>query len=87
MLEQSPKPEARDKVLDNNPDGKWEMLVFEERGKPEYPEKSSWSKDKNPQQTQPICDAKSGNQTLAALVEGECSSHCAILAPPPPQKR
>ena len=39
VLAQSPEPEAHDKVLDNNPD-RMEMLVFEERGKPEYPEKN-----------------------------------------------
>ena len=40
MLAQSPEPEAHDKVLDNSRSN-WnlEMLVFEERGKPEYPEK------------------------------------------------
>ena len=35
------------------------MLVFEERGKPEYPEKNLWVQN---QQTQPTCDAESGNQ-------------------------
>ena len=39
------------------------MLVFEERGKPEYPEKTSRSKDENQQQTQPTYDAESGNRT------------------------
>ena len=34
------------------------MLVFEERGKPEYPEKTSRSKDENQQQTQPTYDAE-----------------------------
>ena len=40
MLPQSPEPEAHDKVLDNSRSN-WnlEMLAFEERGKPEYPEK------------------------------------------------
>ena len=33
------------------------MLVFEEKGKPEYPEKS---KDEKQQQTQPIYDASPG---------------------------
>ena len=38
---QSPQPEAHDKVLDNSRSN-WnlEMLVFEERGKPKYPEKN-----------------------------------------------
>ena len=63
------------------------MLVFEERGKPEYPEKTSRCRVEN-QQTQPTYDAESGNRTRATLVGGECSHHCAIPAPlvaaPPP---
>ena len=41
VLAQSPEPEAHDKVLDNSRSN-WnlEMLVFEGRGKPEYPEKN-----------------------------------------------
>ena len=41
MLAQSTEPEAHDKVLDNSRSN-WnlEMLVFEERGKPEYLEKN-----------------------------------------------
>ena len=46
-----------------------QMLVFSERGKPEYP-------GKNLSQTQPIYDG-GGNGTRATLVEGECSHHCA----------
>ena len=42
------------------------MLFFEERGKPEYPEKTSWCRVEN-QQTQPTYDAR--------------SHHCAIPAP------
>ena len=42
------------------------MLVFVERGKPEYPEKDPRSKDENQQQTQPTYDV--GNQTQATLV-------------------
>ena len=57
------------------------MLVFQERGKPEYPEKTSRRKDENQQQTQPTYDAESGNRTRATLVGGECSHHCAIPAP------
>ena len=49
------------------------MLVFGERGKPaEYPDKSSQSRVEN-QQTQSTCDAESGNQTQATLVEGKRS--------------
>ena len=50
------------------------MLVSEERGKPECPEK----KDENQQQTQPTYDGESGKRVL---VGGECSRHCAIPAP------
>ena len=35
-----------------------EMLVFEERGKPEYPEKKLSEQGENQQQTQPTCDAR-----------------------------
>ena len=57
------------------------MSGFDEREKPEYPEKTPRSKDKNQQQTQPTYDAESGNQTWATLVGGECSHHRAIPAP------
>jgi len=53
-----------------------EMLVFEERGKPEYPGKNL-SKDENQQQTQPMSEAESGTRTRTTLVGGECSHHCA----------
>ena len=51
------------------------MLVFEERGKPKYPEKKprAWSKEENQQQTQPtyMYDTKSrkpgGRQVLSPL--------------------
>ena len=58
-----------------------EMLIFEEGGKPENPEKYSRSKDDNQQQTQPTYDAGSGNRTLETLTGGERSHHCAIPAP------
>ena len=38
------------------------------------------SRDKNQQQTQPTCDAGSGNRTRATAVGGECSHHCVIPA-------
>ena len=44
------------------------MLVFVEGGKPENPEKNSRSRDENQQQTQPTCDAGSGNRIWATLV-------------------
>ena len=36
-----------------------EMLVFEDRGKTEYPEKTSRSREENQQQTQPTYDTES----------------------------
>ena len=56
------------------------MLIFEEGGKLENPEKNPWSKDENEQQTQPTYDAGSGNRTRDALVGGERSHHCATPA-------
>ena len=57
------------------------MLVFEEGGRPENPEKNLRSKGENQQQTQPTYDAASGNQTRDTLVGGERSRHCATPAP------
>ena len=51
-----------------------QMLVFGERGKPEYPGKTSHSRVEN-QQTQTTFEAECGNRTLATLVEGKCSHH------------
>ena len=48
-----------------------EMLVFEEGGKPEKPEKNPRSKDENQQQTQSTYDAGSRNRTRDTLVVGE----------------
>ena len=53
------------------------MLVFEERGKPEYQEKNLSEQGENQRQIQPTYDAGSGNQTQATLVEGERSHHYA----------
>ena len=58
-----------------------EMLVFEERGKPEYPGENFLSREENQQQTQPTYGFESENQSRATLVGGECSHHFAILAP------
>ena len=58
-----------------------EMLVFEERGKPEYPEKNPSGQNRNQQQTQPTYDAGSRNQTQDTLVGGERSHHCTALLP------
>ena len=49
VLVQSPEPEAHDKVLDNSRlNWNLEMLVFEERGKPEYPEKNLSEQGREP---------------------------------------
>jgi len=55
-----------------------EMLIFEEGGKLENPEKNPRSKDENQQQTQPTYDTGSRIRTRATLVGGErhpCSPH------------
>ena len=56
------------------------MLVFEERGKPEYPEKNLSEQGENQQQTQPTYDAETENRTRATLVGGECSHHYTTTA-------
>ena len=58
-----------------------EMLVFEERGKPEYPEKNLLEQEENQQQTQHTYDAGSGNRTQATLVGGGRSHRCATIPP------
>ena len=51
--------------------------VFKERGKPEYPEKKTLgAKERN---SNKFNDARI--RTLVTLLEGECSHHCATLAP------
>ena len=57
------------------------MLIFEEGGKPENPEKNPRSQGENQQQTQPTYDAGSENRTRDTLVGGERSHHCATPAP------
>ena len=56
-----------------------QMLVFEERGKPEYLE-TSRSRVEN-QQTQPTYDTECGNRTQDTMVKGERSHHCTNHAP------
>ena len=58
------------------------MLVLEERGKPEYPEKnlSEQSREED-QQTHPTYDAEPRNRTRATLVGGECSDTAPTLLP------
>ena len=51
------------------------MLVFEERGKSEYPEKNLLEQGRvNQQQTQPTYDAESGNRTQATFIWSEASA-------------
>ena len=54
---------------------------FEEKGKPEYPEKNLSEEGQNQPQTQPTYDAESGNRTRATLVGSECSHLCSNSAP------
>ena len=56
------------------------MLIFEEGGEPENPEKNPRSKDENQQQTQHTYDAGSVDRTRDTLVGDERSHHCATLA-------
>ena len=59
-----------------------EMWVFEETGKPEYPEKTSRSKGENQQETQPTygVDAAIGAQATSAGADRVLSPLC-HLAP------
>ena len=56
-----------------------QILVFEERGKPEYLEKNLSEQSREP--TQPTFDAESGNRTRATLVGGERSDTAPTLLP------
>ena len=62
------------------------MLVFEDRGKPEYLEKISQSKVENQQQTQhPHMALTPGFEPGPHCWEASAlTTDCAILAPPPP---
>ena len=51
-----------------------EMLVFEERGKPEYPEKNLSEQGREP-------TTNSTAHMTPSLVTGDCLHHCAIPAP------
>ena len=54
---------------------------FCEGRKTEEPGEKPSEQGENQQQTQPTCDAGSGNRTRATVVGDECSHHCAIPAP------
>ena len=55
------------------------FLWMEENQRTQRKTLGAW--DENQQQSQPTCDAGSGNQTRATVVGGERSHHCAIPAP------
>ena len=57
-----------------------QMLVFGEKGKPEYPRKNLSEQSREPT-TQPTYDIRSGNRTRATLMEGQCSHHGPNTAP------
>ena len=57
------------------------MLVFVEGGNPEGLEENSLRKDENQWQPKPTCVGRFRNETLATVVEGKCSHHCAIPVP------
>jgi len=53
------------------------MLVFEERGKPEYPEKNLSGLGREPTtKSTHMTLGRAGNQTQDTLVGGEHSHHC-----------
>ena len=60
----------------------WKCWFFW-RGKPEYPEKTSQSREEEPTLllVQPTYCVESGNRSRATSVGGECSHHCTIPAP------
>ncbi len=57
-----------------------EMLVFQEGGKPENPEKNPRSKARTNNKLNPRMEP-GRNRTRATLVRGKCSHHCANPAP------
>ena len=55
------------------------MLVFDQRGTRQYPEKNLSVQSIKNQQIQPACDAESGNGTQATMVGGECTIPASFL--------
>ena len=84
VLAQSPEPEAHDKVTNPDRIGIWKCWFLRTGENRSTRRKTSWSKDKNQQQTQPTYDAESGNRTRATLVGGLRGrlmlNHCTIPA-------
>ena len=58
-----------------------EVLVFEERGKQQYPEKNLSEQGQEPTTNSTTYDTGTGSRTRATLVGGERSHHCTIRAP------
>ena len=58
-----------------------EVLVFEERGKLEYPRKTSRTRERTNNKLGPHM-VRAQYRTRATSVGGECSHHCASPAPP-----
>ena len=61
-----------------------EVLVFEERGKPEYPEKNLSEQGENQQQTQPTYDAGPGIEPGPHWWEASALTTAPPLPPLPP---
>ena len=61
--------------------GIWKCWFLKKRENQSTWRKTSRSKDKNQQKTQPTYGTRSGNRTRDTLVGGERSHHCAIPAP------
>ena len=72
------------RLPDSSSNWNLEMLVFEERGKPEYPEKNLSEQGEKQQQTEPTYGVDARIWTQGTLVGGERSHHCAIPCSPLP---
>ena len=57
------------------------VLVSEEMGKTEYPEKNLSEQEGEPKQTQPTCNTDDRIWTWATLVGSQFPHHCPTLAP------
>ena len=98
MFAQSPEPEADDKVLDNSRSN-WnlEMLIFEERGKPEYPEKNLSEQSREPttnwthiwRRVRESNPGHIGERRALSPLRHPCSPPlpCSPCSPSPPQER
>ena len=67
----------------SRPNWNLEMLVFKERGKPEYPEKNLSEQRSEPATNSThIWRRRQNSNPRATLVGGECPRHCPNIAPP-----